>query len=93
MPKKEFRYLPLENKDNIFYYILDNSEIKYTVGFVTPDKFKALAENSRIRIQIGKPDYLVFPRLIVLKELTTSSIKKTLDEMNKNGTLERILKE
>lgn len=93
MPRKEFRYLPLEQKSGIYYYAVDDSEKKYILGFVTSDKLRIFAENSKTNLQTSLEGYIPLPRLIIVKDLTTSSIKKALDEMNKNGTLERILKE
>ena len=93
MPKKEFRYIPLEQKNGIYYYAVDDSKEKYLVGFATPEKLRILAENSKIELPTKPEGYLSLPRLIIVRDLTTSSIKKILDEMNKSGSLEKILKE
>lgn len=93
MPKKEFRYLPLEQKKGIYYYAVDDSEKKYILGFITPDKLKIFSENLKTELPAKPEGYVSLPRLIIVKDLTTSSIKKALDEMNKSGALERILKE
>ncbi len=93
MPKKEFRYIPLEQKKGIYYYSIDDSKDRYLLGFVTPEKLKLFSEISKVELSTKTEGYIQVPRLIIVKDLTTSSIKKTLDEMNKSGTLERILKE
>lgn len=93
MPKKDFRYIPLEQKDGIFYYTIDDSDKKYILGFVTPEKLKYLSEFSKMNLQTRSKNYLSLPRLMVLKDLTTASIKKVLDDLAKTGELEKILKE
>ena len=93
MTKKEFRYIPLEQKKGVYYYAIDDSKNKYLIGFVTPDKLRLFAENSKNELQNNLEGYISVPRLIIVKDLTTSSIKKTLDEISKRGVLERILKE
>ncbi len=93
MPKKDFRYIPLEQKSGVYYYAIDDSEKKYLLGFATPDKLKLFAEILKTELPKKPEGYVSAPRLIIIKDLTTSSIKKTLDEMNKSGALERILKE
>ncbi len=92
MPKKDFRYIPLEQKDGIFYYTIDDSEKKYILGFATPEKLKYISEFSKMNLQNRSMPYLNLPRLVILKDLTTASIKKVLDELTKTGELEKILK-